>query len=368
MTITTQTVELKGSSYEIGVKLARLLPEQLKKFLVSGFKGFDETQVKKAIELFDIWCPGLNEELKGFADTLKVPTKQIIYYGMTYLKPNCSQIALSSSITKNGHPMVARSYEFSHEAEDFTLVRTCVANKYTHLGTSVAQFGRDDGFNEHGLVVTMSSCGFPVGANENMRKSKIIGLQFWAVIRSLLENCKDVNEALDFVSQMPIAFNINLMLVDKSGNIALVETLDGHKAIKRISENEQFICATNHAIIPELIQYEPKAILHSLERYNWIQKQLNGAKDITDDFLKQMLLSKYPNGLCCHYYKDFFGTTKSMIIDPICGTIDLCWGGQSENGWNKYNINNHLEYEQKQIQISFDKFNPEISQFIPINN
>ncbi len=60
-------------------------------------------------------------------------------------------------------------------------------------------------------------------------KPAIVGLQFWAVIRYLLENCKDVDEALEYLKDMPIAYNINLLLADKSGNIALVETLDGKK-------------------------------------------------------------------------------------------------------------------------------------------
>ncbi|GMQ56246.1 hypothetical protein AN1V17_06390 [Vallitalea sediminicola] len=63
------------------------------------------------------------------------------------------------------------------------------------------QFGRSEGINECGLMVGQTSCGMPVGNMEMMRKPAISGLQFWAVIRSLLENCKDVDEAL-IISQM----------------------------------------------------------------------------------------------------------------------------------------------------------------------
>ncbi|WP_376739045.1 carcinine hydrolase/isopenicillin-N N-acyltransferase family protein [Paenibacillus sp. 598K] len=35
------------------------------------------------------------------------------------------------------------------------LARTSVTGKYTHMGTSTMSFGRDDGFNEHGLAVTI---------------------------------------------------------------------------------------------------------------------------------------------------------------------------------------------------------------------
>jgi hypothetical protein len=89
--------------------------------------------------LFDRCCPGLNEEIQGFADALGVDPMQITYYAMTYLKPGCSQLVLLPGLTKNGHTLLARNYEFSEKFEDFTLARTSVTGKYTHLGSSVLQ-------------------------------------------------------------------------------------------------------------------------------------------------------------------------------------------------------------------------------------
>lgn len=370
MKLITRTIELTGSNYEIGTALGKITAsvKPLRELHTTGLKGFDNREVKKAASLFSQWCPGLNEELHGFADSLQVPLAQIFFYGMTYLRPNCSQIALLPSMTKSNRPLLARNYEFSHTAEDFTLVKTRVTGKYSHLGTSVLNFGRDDGFNECGLAVTMSSCGFPVGPLEYMRKPQVTGLQFWAVIRSVLENCQDVNEALDFIKEMPISYNLNLMLVDKTGKIALVETLDGHRGIKQIyhGSREGYLCATNHPLLPELVPYEPKAMRHSLQRYEWICNKLDHAAGLTCEDLKEMLLSKYPTGLCCHFFNEFFGTTKSMVIDPADGTIELCWGGQRENGWHKYSIQEPLTFPEKEIEISIDRFSPEIAEYVPL--
>lgn len=371
MKIKTHTIELAGSNYEIGAALGKKMASRasLKKLQAAGFQELNNTEVKKAAALFDRWCPGLNDELQGFAEVLDVPLAQVVYYGMTYLRPNCSQIAVLRSMTKSGRPMLARNYEFSHEAEDFTLVKTSVTGKYTHLCTSVLQFGRDDGFNECGLAVTVTSCGFPVGPLQYMRKPKVVGLQFWAVIRSLLENCQDVNEALAFMADMPIAYNLNLMLMDKAGNAALIETMDGQRATKQIGAggHEAYLCTTNHPVLPEMISYEPRAMQHSLQRYNWIRQKLDGANNITSEDLKEMLLSKYPEGLCCHFFNEFFGTTKSMVIDPACGTLELCWGGRRDNGWYQYNIQEPLNPEEKEIEISFDRFNPQIAEYIPLD-
>lgn len=372
MIIKTQTMELNGTNYEIGQKLAKLVAgiPQLKAYQTGGMKGCDETEVRKAVQLFERWCPGLNDELQGFADGLEVPLWQVVYFGMTYLRPapRCSQIAVLPSMTESGRPLLARNYEFNQDAEDFCLVKTSVAGKYTHIGTSVLFFGRDDGFNEHGLAVTMSSCGFPVGPLPNMRPPKVTGLQFWAVIRSVLENCRDVAEALDYIKEMPIAYNINMMLVDKAGNIALVETLDGRFAVRSLDEgsDKRYLHATNHPVLPELIPFEPQAMKHSLMRYDWIERQMEKTAKITPDILKEMLLSEFPDGLCCHYYPAFFGTTKSMVINPGCGTIDLCWGGDIRNGWKQYHIERPLPVSGTEIELQFKEFPVVLGEFVPL--
>ncbi|MCS4459559.1 C45 family autoproteolytic acyltransferase/hydolase [Clostridium botulinum] len=160
--------------------------------------------------------------------------------------------------------------------EELVLCTTKIKGKYAHIGTSMIQFGRGDGMNERGLGVSQTSTGLPVGNFEGCRKPAIVGLQFWTVIRSVLENCKDVDEAIKYVQSVPIAYNINLVVVDKMGNAALIESLDGKKAIKRISANtkEQFICSTNHVHLEELKKYEPKSMKNSVVRYNLINKYL----------------------------------------------------------------------------------------------
>ncbi|WP_250228804.1 C45 family autoproteolytic acyltransferase/hydolase [Anaeropeptidivorans aminofermentans] len=360
--IQTRTVELEGTNYEIGYQLGKLITEipPLKALHTAGIEGFGESQIKEAKTLFDHFCPGLTEELQGFADGLGVRVQQVFFYGMTYLIPRCSHIALMPGITSEGKPLLARNYEFSHEAEDFCLIKTAIKGKYTHIGTSVLNFGRDDGFNEHGLAVTMSSCGFPIGALPYMRAPKLKGLQFWAVIRALLENCKNVAEALSYLKEMPIAYNLNMIIMDKEANAVLFETLDGRSALKEIGPDspEQMLYATNHAVLSELKSIEPKAMTHSAIRYQYIKEELTNKKNITKEKLKEMLLSKYPDGLCCHYYEEFFGTTKSMVISPADGTIDICWGGRKENGWHTYFITKPLYNETQTAELNLERAMP----------
>lgn len=355
------TMNLEGTSYEIGCALGRMTAgiPPLRAHATGGMEGFGPAQADEAIALFDRWCPGLTEELRGFADTLETRPEQVLYYAMTYLLPRCSQIGLTPGLTAEGKPLVARNYEFNHEAEDFCLMKTAVKGKYTHMGTSVLQFGREDGLNEFGLSVTMSSCGFPVGPMPYMRAPKLRGLQFWAVIRALLENCRDVAECLAYLEGMPIAYNLNMILMDKEGNAALYETLDGRTAVKRVGpDSPEALCATNHVVLPELVSHEPEILVHSARRYDYIRQQLDGKTGVSREQLKGMLLAKYPDGLCCHFFEEFFGTTKSMVISPADGTIELCWGGRAENGWRLYDIASPLENGAQTIGLNMEKATP----------
>lgn len=367
-TIYTRSLEVSGTPYEAGYGLGKMMADypEAKARLSPPCPEFGPEEYRKAYELFERWCPGLNEELNGFADGMETSPSQLLYYRLTWLHPRCSHLSLLPSMTENGHPLTARSYEFNDEAEDFMVIKTDIKGKYTHIGTSVLGIGRDDGLNDKGLAVTMSSCGFPVGADSHMRNPAITGLQFWAVVRIVLENCCNVEEALDLLREIPIAFNLNMILSDKDGNSALVETLDGRKAVKKIGPGteKQYLHATNHALLEELIPYEPQAMDNSILRYEAIKSFVSSSGgNLNQESLKQFLLTPYPRGLSCPYYSDFFGTTKSMVLDPLDGTLELCWGGRIQNGWQHFSFKEPWRQETIPVQIEDRPASPSMFEF-----
>lgn len=359
ISIEARTIHLNGTSYEAGYQLGTIIKEKplLKERYILKDKTVDTMRIDVENKLFDRWCPGLGEEIKGFADALQVKLENLYFYDMSYLVPRCSQIALTSKVMADQMPLLIRNYEYACEQEDFSLVKTAICGKYKHMGTSMLGFGRDEGMNEHGLAVTMTSCGLPIVKLPYMKEPKIKGLQYWIVIRALLENCKDVNEALNYIKDMPIAFNMNMLLLDKDENMALVQTMDGKIAVKRSSdkEHEALLYTTNHAVLPEFKHLEPKAFRHSIGRYQFIEKQLKGKNNITRNQLKSMLLGKYPEGLCFHNYRESFGTTKSILLSPFEGTLEICWGGRFENHWRKYDLLGIEADEEFKIELTSEQ-------------
>ncbi len=357
--VTVGYFELKGTPYEVGQRLGALLGR--KRMVLNKRAVFTTKDVAAAIDLYETYCPGLCEEMRGYADALGVQVERLLYTAMTYLRPRCSQMALLPPLTSNGHAILARSYEFIPRLEDFHLFRTHVAGKHAHVGGSVAEFGRSEGLNECGLGVSMTSCGFPVSNLKQMRAPAIPGLQFWAIVRTILDNCKDVEEAVEHAKRMPIAYNINLLLADKDGHAALIETLDGKFAMRRIdaTTEKKYLHSTNQAHIEEIIAHEPLAMHNSRVRHERIRQFLEAKQHKTEEAVKHLLLTAYPEGLYCPYSQEAFGTIKSVFMDLDAGRFSICWGGLTENGWEDYTINNLIGNHKATITLQETQAPPE---------
>lgn len=352
-------LELSGTSYEIGYELGKRIlnyPPQVLNMFKAPSPICSEDEATELIEILDQYCPGLNEELQGFADALETTILHLHYYNAAYLTPGCSLLAVLPKLTENGHVMVARNYEFSHRMDDFTFCKTKVSGKYSHLGSSIMSFGRSEGINECGLMVGSTSCGRPVGNMPNARKPAIKGLQFCAVIRSLLENCTNVSDALKLLMDMPIAYNINLMLADKTGAAILFETYDGNKAWEEINAmtEKQYLHSTNHPHLPEIVALEPMGMENSVVRYKFIESYMEKSDKIKEEDLKELLLSMYPMGLCCHWFEELFGTIRSIVFDVTLGKVNICWGGRAENGWKTYTLDTDMKNESFMVSINLE--------------
>jgi len=350
MQLQAHTLELKGTSNEIGRQQGKIFkntPMLAHHQNMEGLAPFTKSEACEADALLARWCPGIQDELAGFAEETGLEKAGLSFYAMSCLRPRCSQMALNGSRMADGAPLLARNYDFNPSAEDFTLVRTSIQGKYTHLGTSTMTFGRDEGMNEHGLSVAMSSCGLPVGALKYMQPPTSKGLIFWVVIRSLLENCRNLDEALAMLQNMPIAFNLNMIVMDAKGNAALIEALDGKQLVLPMENGALY--ATNHALAPE---FKPeKALRNSIQREQSIQ-QFTKSAQATEAGVKQLLLTHVEEGgLFNPYYEDFLGTTKSIVMRPAAKTLEICWGGLLQNWWQQYAVNTPLAAMSQSIEL-----------------
>jgi predicted choloylglycine hydrolase len=338
---TFQHVVLEGSSYEVGCQQAEILkkqnPESAKWFGSAevnpkklGFNDFEELQSS-----YEETCPGITDEIQGFADGLSVNSNRLQLYNPPIYQPsNCSQFVALSSVTDDKHVYVGRSYEFNHNENDFRLCTVRIKGKVKHIGFTELLLGRDDGINDHGLCVTFS------GGGTFKRQPTKRGFNFFLLIRTLLDNCRSVAEAVEHLKRTQVAGFWNFLMTDKDSNAALMQFFDGEYSVKQIGKDstEQYLFSTNHYVLPDMVKYQKYAgdwiLKNSKERFKLIEATLSqAAPNISKEDIRTLLSKEIYDGLCGHYYTDYFGTLFSVIYDLTKLKADICFGAPTHNNW-----------------------------------
>ncbi|AWB44592.1 peptidase C45 [Paenibacillus sp. CAA11] len=353
---------LVGTSYEVGTQLGKWIlskPDLLQKVLLPP-NAYPHDKFIEISSLLDCYCQGINEEIEGFSDTIGVSKEQMLFYAMTYLERGCSLMAALPKKTESGHTLMARNYDFNDKMEEMCFAFTEIKGKYRYIGSTLNLFGRCDGMNEHGLAVCKASNGLPVGNFEGGQRAGVTGFSFWIVVRSILENCKNVDEAIKWTMDAPIGYNINLMLADRHNKIALLQCVDGHKAYKILDENhdEAYLSSTNHVLLDDIKPYEKVLIENSVIRNDRIVSLFERNKQISKKNIKELLSTSYPNGLCCHYYREFFGTLRSMIFDTTDRTIEMTFGSPQANEWHTFSVG-AFDMEEMKVLLPQEKARPD---------
>jgi len=338
-----QHVILEGSAYEVGRQQAEVLkrenPEVAKWFGSASvdpkkmeFSSFEELQ-----SFYEEYCHGITDEITGFADGLGVePVRLQIYNPPIYHPGNCSQIAILSSMTDDRHVYVGRNYEFHHDQNDLRLCTVRINRKVKHIGFTELLLGRDDGVNEHGLCVTFS------GGGTFKREPRKRGFNFFLIVRTLLDNCRSVAEAVEHLGKIPMSGFWNFLVTDRNDNAALLQFFDGEYAVKQIGKdsNEGCLFSTNHYVLPKMVKYQEFAgdwiLKNSKKRFELIDATLSRrAPNISKEDLRELLSKEMYDGLCGHYYADYFGTLFSIIYDLTDLKADICFGAPTHNSWQK---------------------------------
>ncbi|GIN94381.1 choloylglycine hydrolase [Siminovitchia terrae] len=351
---------LEGNSYEIG----RRQGEEIKKIpnamnVVLLPEPIDEAKFKDMEKLMNQYCPGLIEELQGFADSLNVKPSYLNFFDEALLQPGgCSLGAVLPSKTNDSKTYVLRNYDLSPAISDKRLCTTKVKGKYSHTGFSVSYLGRSEGLNEMGFCVAFASCGMPVGKHLGMKKPIIKGLQFMVIVRALLENCKNVEEGISYLEDMPIGTNMNLLLADANGNAALIETYDGERAVERVNNKSEFIIATNHALFPNISRKENGMLEHSRVRYDLMENNLKSNDFISKNHLRSLTLKEYPEGLTVHNYKQNFGTVHSILFDLDAKQLEFSFGSPIHNKICKLTVGEALPYFDLNVFIENTDYGP----------
>ena len=339
---------VEGTSYKAGWLQGEFL-KQVGRTLISYEPPELEQTAREMRQLYGEYCPGLTEEIQGVADSLGLPFEKALFCAV--IGPavqGCTHAVALPGITANHHLLVARNYDLALADADLRLCTTRIEGRLSHLGFSDMSYGRLEGINQHGLCVTLSNVWEDIPGD--WREPH--GLHYAVAVRAALEQCKNLDEAVDLWQRMPIGNVGTFLVADQTGSAACIEIAGWNRAVKRIGSNteEQYLVATNHFILlafPDPAEHVPNA--HSTRRYDvltsWLQENRG---QITVDGFKSFLDRDWATGVSSYSPEHKAGTLWSMVFDVTAGTVEIRFGPPPYNEWHSFALGGSVsvrEYE-----------------------
>jgi len=276
--------------------------------------------------------PYLIDEMQGVADGAGVRYLDVLIincFAEVMMQASagaiaCTQFAKVNNVAANTGPILGRTLDFfpSFLLQEFEVFLVAdIAGKRWVGHTIAGMVGFLTGMNDDGLVVSVSLVN-----TEEMGA----GYPMVLAIRHALQTCINVTEAVNFLESVPYGLGWNYMLMDRTGDAAVVEATRLHNYTRWISAepNTDYISATNAFHSTVMDQYGPNSHNSQIRKDRSEdlmaadnEFQLINAIQITRDFFDPDLQATNPgrNSICRKWIRQTFlpgGTLGSFIALP----------------------------------------------------
>lgn len=304
-------VAVEGDHRACGIKAGEQSRDRIIKSLATYKRMFalcdiswDEAVEKARVHLPVIkeFTPHLLEELEGVASGCSDKTDGGIDVG-TLLALNCRTEILppdfllramvtsghnpddydthtnectSLAVARNNHPVwLAQNWDWVGLQRDALIVLHAKPyNQPACITVTEAGMLAKIGINDKGFAVSLNIL-------RSHDDGQSPGLPVHFLLRALLE-CSSVEEASDFARRLPFASSSNILIADKSGDMASLEI--SPKGCQVLSAENNQLCHTNHFLSPELVSNDAglKGNISTVSRLATAQRNLSGIQSFED--------------------------------------------------------------------------------------
>lgn len=311
----TPVVEIRGDSAELGAQHGTLLGPQvrlLQEKYLNVYLRTDQVRAaalagSKAFEPFI--APEHLAEVRGLSSTSGVDEPHILM-AQCFLDLQamtaCSTIALPAGASPDGVARFGRNLDFpglSIAENNSVLLIVHPKDRYAFAAVSwPGLIGVLSGMNERGLALANM---------EVSRKPRMpSAMPYTLLYRTVLEKCKTVSEAITLLEATPKQTANNLMLMDASGDRAVVEITPENITVRRAPETMALI-STNHQRGEDL-QTPGKCV-----RYDRLLTDSTGAFGKIEESTVQKMLQSVAQPTM---------TMQSMVFEPSTRVLYLATG------------------------------------------
>lgn len=324
----------KGTHYEIGFTFG----SRLKKNRISLLDNvpFEITQErikfsKDSIPFYVLYFPEILEEIKGISDGNECSYEKVcaVILSMYCIMPE--EVHCSCMAFRNQEGVYfARNSDFLTEIEKLYMntIYKFSNGSYAFNGNTTAFVEMEDGVNEHGLVIGLTSV-YP--------KQIQPGLNAGMMLRLFLEKCRSVDEVICLIKQIQIASSQTFTVADSQGNIACIECSATKIVVYKPDSPCSFVCATNRFHLKEMenevVNVEDDWF--AKERYQTMVNELQDKHPYMNELDAMDMMSGKTGFLCQYDRKTGKDTVWSVVYDVNKKELYRVEGNPSRKSYKK---------------------------------
>lgn len=313
-------LRLKGDHYQMGVKRGKIF----QKCKISFPLHLDEFQLKhgkQSEKILKDFFPEVCAEIKGVSDTIGADYATFVSW---MLCMGCCMYNLEENIpveirgctafaySKGGQVIYGRNNDLPPYLRNGSKSEIYAPLNGNRFNITTSSFiNGEEGLNEHGLAVAMTF------VMTNLDKIQA-GFNSCFIVRYLLEKADTAQNAISLLMELPIASNCNILVADKSGEMAVIECTPTIKKMRKAVyfNEDKIICTVNSFTSDEMKPFDMANgdDYFSDRRYTTVIDSFS--THIQDDYIettKQLLKGDY--GFMCQYDDPNFETVWSSVFD-----------------------------------------------------
>lgn len=303
----------QGNHYEIGFRWGSLLAKHGNFILDHIPFPITDERIRfsaKCLPVYQEYFPAVLDEIQGICDGQRcdITPIQSVLFSMYAIPPACCCSCFA--VSNRESILLGRNSDFLTEFErsNMNVLYRFQADAYEFTGNTTSFVQMEDGINEHGLAVGLTSV-YP--------RSITPGINAGMMLRFFLEQCRTTQEVIQWAKRLPISSAQTFTVADCSGDIAVIECCSDGLEIIRPTQDHFFVCATNRFHSPALASQNGSGIddWAAERRYQTLSCALGAdAADLKIEGAQDLLAGK--RGFVCQYdRKTGRDTVWSVIYD-----------------------------------------------------
>lgn len=325
--------EFIGTHYEIGYGVGTSLKQRGVHILDNVPYPITQERVKYAsacLPVYQEFFPEILEEINGLVEGQRCELEKLmtVLLSMYAIPPACSCSCFA--VSDGEHILLGRNSDFLTELEELNMNVSYrfSDSSYNFTGNTTAFVEIEDGVNEHGLAVGLTSV-YPVKIKP--------GFNAGMLLRYFLEKCKSTEEVVYNIKHFPIGSAQTITVADVEGNIAVIECSAEKTTVIRPSIERPFVCATNVFSSREMLPLQNLSIdnWQAETRYETLVKALTKNGGRMDVRRAQSLLSGETGFICQYDRETGKDTVWSVIYDLKQKAIYRAEGNPGRNRFLK---------------------------------